>query len=80
MPMMDMEKCKKDMKEGEAKLAKLVAKMDAAKGQAKTVAVADTVKEMIAQEKAMHQMCMSMMESMHGGMPMMGHDMKKGGG
>lgn len=70
MPMMDVEKCKKDMKEGEDRLAKLVAKMDAAKGAAKTEAVANTVKEMIAQEKAMHKMCMSMMESMHGGMKM----------
>lgn len=80
MPMMDMAKCKKDMMEGEARLNKLVVKMDAAKGAAKVNAVANTVKEMIAQEKAMYQMCMQMMENMHGNMkPAAGTEHKHGG-
>jgi len=80
-PMMDMEKCRKDMRAGEVKLDLLLSKMNEARGERKVDAIANTVKEMVAQQKAMHKMCMAMMENMHGNMkPLMGHNMKKGSG
>ena len=54
-----------DMKAADQKLDALVAKMNAATGQAKTDATAATVTELVAQRKQMHDM---MMKMQHGAM------------
>jgi len=64
MPMMDMKQCMADMAKGQAKLADLAAKMNATQGAERIDATTATVNEMVAQEKAMQEMCMAMMANM----------------
>jgi hypothetical protein len=63
--MADHQKMMSDMKAADQRLDGLVAKMNAATGQAKTDATAAAVTEIVAQRKSMHDM---MMKMMHGGM------------
>jgi hypothetical protein len=63
--MADHQKMMGDMKAANERLDALVAKMNAASGQAKTDATAAAVTEIVAQRKTMHDM---MMKMMHGGM------------
>jgi predicted oxidoreductase len=62
--MMDMEKCKADMKAGQAKLDDLTAKMNASQGEEKTNSTAAVINEMMIQKKAMDEMCVMMMDNM----------------
>jgi hypothetical protein len=52
--MMKMQQMMADMKSGDAKLDELVGAMNAATGEAKVSAIAQTVTELVRQQKAMH--------------------------
>ena len=71
----DHQKMMADMKAADQKLDALVAKMNAASGQAKTDATAAAVTEFVAQRKSMHDM---MMKMQHGGMTHMMEHMQAG--
>ena len=73
--MKDHDKMMADMKAADQKLDPLVAKMNAATGQAKTDATAATVTELVAQRKQRHEM---MMKMQHGAMTHMMEHMQAG--
>ena len=61
------------MKAADAKLDQLVQKMDSATGDAKVNATADVVKELVTQNKAMHDHIGQMHQQMMSGRGMMMH-------
>jgi hypothetical protein len=73
----DMHGMMASMMAADAKLDELVKKMNAATGSAKTDAMAELLMALVQQHRAMHGSMMnmtSMMDMMHGSMPMMQHD------
>lgn len=68
--MMNMQQMMADMKSGDAKLDELVSTMNAATGEAKVAAIAQTVSELVHQQKTMHEqmgmMHQHMMQMMSG--------------
>ena len=61
----DMMKMMSDMKAKDAKLEALVQKMNAAKGAAKTEAMAELLTTLVEERKAMHSSMMGMMHMMN---------------